>query len=67
MCKPRAGWPISTESSWIGLACLPSWLGMMNTGWLVSIRSELFLQMKIIILEAVKQAAFLPGQPAPCN
>ena len=34
-----------------GLACLPSWLGMMNAGWLYSMRSEIFLQMKFIIFQ----------------
>ena len=32
-----------------GLACLPSWLGIMNAGWLCSMRSGIFLQMKFII------------------
>ena len=36
-----------------GLACLPSWLGLMNTGWLGSIQSDIFLQMKFIIFKAV--------------
>ena len=34
-----------------GLACLPSWLGMTNAGWLCSMRSEIFLQMKFIIFQ----------------
>ena len=32
-----------------GLACLPSWVGMVNPGWICSMRSEIFLQMKLII------------------
>ena len=31
-----------------GRACLRSWLGMVNAGWLCSMRSEIFLQMKFI-------------------
>ena len=53
MCKPRARWPTWIVILWSGLACLPSWLGMMNTGWLGSIQSETFLQMKFIIFKAV--------------
>ena len=34
-----------------GLACLPSWLGMLNAGWLCSIRPEIFLQMKFILFQ----------------
>ena len=50
-----------------GPACLLSWLGMMNAGWLGSIRSEIFLQMKFIIFQGhtTKQAAFLPRQSIP--
>ena len=52
-----------------GLAYLQSWLGMVNADWLGSIRSEIFLQMKYIIFQGcpVKQAVYLPGQPAPYN
>ena len=53
ICKPRIGWPTSFDILWSGLACLPSWLGMMNTGWLGSIQSDIFLQMKFIIFKAV--------------
>ena len=53
MCKPTTGWPTSIDILWSGLACLPSWLGMMNTGWLGSIQSDIFLQMKFIIFKAV--------------
>ena len=35
MCKPRAGWPISTESSWIGLAAY-------QAGWVWWIQAGLF-------------------------
>ena len=50
MCKPTTGWPTSIDILWSGLAWLPSWLGMMNTGWLGSIWSEIFLQMEFIII-----------------
>ena len=43
----------STDILWSKLACLPSWLGLMNAGWLGSIRSEIFLQIKFIIFKAV--------------
>ena len=47
-----------------GLACLTSWLGMVNVGWLCSMRSEIFLQMKFIIFKSCQTK---PGQPAPYN
>ena len=52
-----------------GLASLPSWLGIVNVGWLGSIRSEMFLIMKFIIFQGclIKQAVLLPGQPVPYN
>ena len=31
-----------------GLACLSSWMGMVNADWLCSMRSEVFLQIKFI-------------------
>ena len=34
-----------------GLARLPSWLGIVNVGWLCSMRLEIFLQMKFIIFQ----------------
>ena len=34
-----------------GLAYLRSFLGMVNAGWLCSMGSEIFLQMKFIIFE----------------
>ena len=42
-----------------GLVCLPSWLGKLNAGWLGSICSEIFLQMKFIILRQSHETAFL--------
>ena len=52
-----------------GLASLPSWLGIVNAGWLGSIRSEMFLVMKFIIFQGclIKQAVLLPGQPVSYN
>ena len=36
---------------------------MVNAGWLGSMQSEIFLQMKFIIFQGcpIKQAVFLPG------
>ena len=52
-----------------GLACLISWLEMVNAGWLDSMRSEILFEIKFIIFQGcpTKHAAFLPWQPAPCN
>ena len=52
-----------------GLACLPSWLGMVKGGWLGFMWSWIFLQMKFIIFQdcPIKQAPFLLWQPAPYN
>ena len=52
-----------------GPARLPSRLWMVNAGWPSSVRSVIFLRMKCIIFQVclTKQAAFLPGQPAPYN
>ena len=36
-----------------GLTCLPSWLRMMNVGWLCSMRWEIFLQMKLSFFKTV--------------
>ena len=65
ICKPRTGWPTSTDILWSELACLPTWLAIMNTGWAGSIRSEVFLQMKFIIFKAVssKMLSFYLGSP----
>ena len=50
-----------------GLASLLSWLWIMNTGWLCSMRSEIFLQMKFIHFQdfPIKQAVFLSRPLAP--
>ena len=69
VCKPRT----TTYPLWqpgppglafygSGLACLPSWLGMVNAGWLCSMRSEIFLQMKFIIFQGCPTKL---GQPTP--
>ena len=65
MCKPRTGWPTTIDILWSGLTCLPSWLGMMNTGWLGSIWSEIFLQMEFIIFKAFpwNRLPFCLGSP----
>ena len=75
VCNPR-----TTYSHWqpgppglafcgSGLACLPSWLEMVKAGWLRSMQSETFLQMKFIIFQGcpTKQNAFLFGQPSSYN
>ena len=69
MCKPRTGWPTKIGIYGSGLASLPSCLEIVNTSWLRSIRSEIFLQMKFIFFQScpIKQAIFLPGQPARYN
>ena len=43
-----------------GPVCLLSWVGIVNAGWLSSIRSNILLQMKFIIFQgcSTKQAAF---------
>ena len=48
---------------------MQSWLGMVNAGWLGSMRSEILLQMKFITFQgcSIKQTFFLPGQPSPYN
>ena len=74
MCKPGTifhllWWTEPTGLAFYGSgsACLLSWLGMVNAGWLGSMQSEIFLMMKLIIFQvcSTKQAAFLPEQPAP--
>ena len=42
---------------------------MVNVGWLYSMQSEIFLQIKFIIFQGcpTKQVAFLPGQLSPKN
>ena len=68
MCKSRTTFCLFWEAGQPGLAfyrsgpaCLLSWLGMMNAGWLSSMRSEIFLQMKFIIFQGcpIKLADFL--------
>ena len=44
------------------LACLPSWLGIVNAGSLCSMRSEIFLQTKFIIFQGCPTKLW---QPAP--
>ena len=65
ICKPRTGWPTLIGVLWKWLASLMSWLGMMIAGWLGSIRSEIFLQMKFISFKAVpsKRMSFYLGIP----
>ena len=52
-----------------GAAYLLSWIGMANAGWLGSMRSEIFFQMKFTIFQScsTKEDAFLSGQATPCN
>ena len=52
-----------------GLACLPSWLGVVNAGWVGAVRSEIFLQMEFIIFQgySTKLTAFLPELTTPYN
>ena len=76
ICKPRTTFYLLLGACQSGLAFygkgpahLPSWLGMMNTGWLSSMRSEVSLQMKYIIFQGcpTKRGASLLGQPAAYN
>ena len=48
-----------------GLTSLPSWLGIVNGGWLGSMRSKFFLQMKFIFFKAVRpdRLPFYLGSP----
>ena len=48
--------PFDSLPTWLafygsGLACLPSWLEMLNAGWLCSIWPEIFSQMKFTLFE----------------
>ena len=63
MCKPRTGRPTSIEFLWKLASKTSELAGMVNVMWLRPIRSELFLQMIQGFL--IKQAVFLPEQPAP--
>ena len=73
MCKPRtklyllwrAG-PPGLVFYGTGLAHLPNWLGMVNSGWLGFMWSEVFFAKEIYHF-SIKQATFLPGQFAPYN
>ena len=76
MCKPRTTfhllwwtWPSGLTFYGGGAAYLLSWIGMANAGWLGSMRSEIFFQMKFTIFQgcSTKEDAFLSGQPTPCN
>ena len=82
MCKPKTTYisfdrlphldcldPTGLAFYGSGLACLQSMLGIMNAGWLGSMQSETFLQMKFFIFQGypAKLAAFLPWQLAPYN
>ena len=75
MCKPRAfyllWWAGTSGLAFYGSApaCLLSWFSMVNTGWLVSLWSEVFLQMKFVVFQgcSTQLAPFLPGQPASYN
>ena len=44
--------PLGLGFYWSGPAHLPNWLGMLIAGWLGSLQSEIFLQMKFFFLEA---------------
>ena len=48
-CRPG---PLGLGFYWSGPAHLPNWLGMLIVGWLGSLQSEIFLQMKFFFLEA---------------
>ena len=52
-----------------GLACLPSWLGMINVGWLCSMLLDIFCKWNLSFFKAVspKQPAFLLVHPVPYN
>ena len=76
VCRPRTTlyplWqrgPPGLEFYGIGLVCLSNWPGMVNTGWICSMRSEILFQMKFIIFQdcPTKQAVLLLMQPAPYN
>ena len=72
MCKPRITfyllwWTGPPGLGFYGsrLACLLSWLRMVNAVWLYSMRSEIFSQMELIIFQGclIKQALFtLPAR-----
>ena len=45
-----------------GLASWPGWLDMVNAGWIVSIRSKIFLQMELINVPS-NRLPFYAGSP----
>ena len=76
MCKPRTTFYVlwrSFSSGLVfygsGLAGLPSWLRMVNSGWLGSTWLEIFLQMKFVIFQGspTKKPAFFLWWPTPYN
>ena len=76
MCKPtttfyalRDAGPPRVAFYGRGPAHLPSQLGMIDEGWLGSIQSEVFSQVKFIIFQGcpTNQSSFLPGYSAPYN
>ena len=71
MCKPRTTayplWqpgPPGFAFYESGLGCLSSWLGMVNAGWLCSMRPEFFLQIIFIIFQGCPTKL---GQPTPLH
>ena len=76
MCKPRTTFYVPRDAGPPRVALygsgpkhLPSRLGMIDEGWLASIQSEVFSQVKFIIFQGcpTNQASFLPGYSAPYN
>ena len=74
VCKPRTTFYLLWRAGTSGLAFngsgparLQRWLTMVNAGWLSSMWSGIFLQVKFIIFQGcpAKQAVFIPGYPAP--
>ena len=57
VCKSRITYPLwqpslpGLEFYGGGLTCLPSWLGIVNVGWLCSMWSEIILKIKFIIFQ----------------
>ena len=50
-----------------GLTCLPSWLGMVNVGWLCSMRSEFSCKWNLSFFNTVPPNYLFTWQPAPYN
>ena len=63
--SPLTGWPTWIGILWKGLTCLPRWFVLANTGWVGSLRSDIFLQIRFIIFQDchTKQAAFHLSSP----